>query len=247
MNGLTAADFADTGQWRLTVEISKEGIGAWLENLLRTDIERQLLFESKWKENDEALLSNIENAVYDHPRVLDDFSAKIILFDRNTLFIPTDLAERGEINEEECYSDVFNVDPENVITEQDKDLIACFSLINGLKSFLLRTFPGARITSNLMDKVKRYRKEGEYYEINCDVRENEADFIFLHNTNLISASTHSWSAPSDVIYLLFNLMEVYNINPQDVKIKVRGLKFVGEEKDFIKSRMREFIEIESEK
>ncbi len=34
MNGLTAADFADTGQWRLIVRIYRGGISAHLENTL---------------------------------------------------------------------------------------------------------------------------------------------------------------------------------------------------------------------
>ena len=96
MTTLTVADFADTGQWRLIVEIHTDGMKAMLENTLHDDLEPQILFSTAWDEDADALLRHIENTVYDNPRMLDDFSARILLFDRRTLFIPTHIAEQHE-------------------------------------------------------------------------------------------------------------------------------------------------------
>ncbi len=67
MTALTAADYADTGQWRLIVKIFADGISAYLENTLHDDVEPQELFTSSWENNPDGLLQRIENAVYDHP------------------------------------------------------------------------------------------------------------------------------------------------------------------------------------
>ena len=100
MNGLTSADFADTGQWRLILKIFPSGMSAHLENTIHTDLEPQLLFSTQWEVDGANLLRNIENAVYDHPRVLDDFSARIIIYERKVLFMPTELIEETEGAEE---------------------------------------------------------------------------------------------------------------------------------------------------
>ena len=65
MNGLTVADFADTGQWRLILKIFNTGIVAYLENTIHTDLEPQMLFSTQWEADGVNLLRNIENAVYD--------------------------------------------------------------------------------------------------------------------------------------------------------------------------------------
>ncbi|MDE6299164.1 MAG: hypothetical protein K2M10_05925, partial [Muribaculaceae bacterium] len=64
MNGLTAADYADTGQWRLIVRIYLSGMSAFIENTIHTDLAPQLLFSSEWECEPDDLLNHIENAVY---------------------------------------------------------------------------------------------------------------------------------------------------------------------------------------
>lgn len=222
MTTLTVADFADTGQWRLIVNIHPTGIQALLENTLHTDVEPQQLFAKRWEGDADSLLPKIENAVYDNPRVLDDFSAKIILFDRRVLFIPTQLTEENPGVEEDIYQSLYQGKPEDLILETDRDVTALSSLTPGLKAFLSRTFPGARIATNLMEQVMKLRREnvGEGKKMTVTVREKEgeADFILIDGDSLISASTHSISADADVIYYIYNIIDAYGINPAEVEI-----------------------------
>ena len=70
---LTPADFADTGQWRLLINIADEGMCAFLRHI--SDREKPIveMFRTNWTSSDPAsLLKNIDNAVYDHPGLLDD-------------------------------------------------------------------------------------------------------------------------------------------------------------------------------
>lgn len=222
MTALTAADYADTGQWRLIVKIFPSGMSALLENTLHDDVEPQELFQSHWDNDPDNLLRNIENAVYDHPRVLDDFSAKVIVFDRKTLFMPTELLLDTEGAEDVYYTSVYKADPVDIMCETDKDITAAFCLAAGLKGFLNRTFPGARICCNLMQHVIKLRNTGDGFRINIDIRDDEADFILLHDADLISASTHTWTSGADIAYHAFNLFNVYTIDPKDVKVILEG-------------------------
>lgn len=217
MTTLTVADFADTGQWRLIVEIHTDGMKAMLENTLHDDLEPQILFSTAWDEDPDALLRHIENTVYDNPRMLDDFSARILLFDRRTLFIPTHIAEQHEGEEEEIYTSLYRAEPEDVISETDGDITALSSFAPGLKGFLCRTFPGARVSTNLMAQVAAARK-GEGLRMLVTVRPKEADFILLDGSALISASTHSQSCQADVAYHACNIISAYGLDPADVAL-----------------------------
>ncbi len=218
MTTLTVADFAVTGQWLLIVNIYATGMEAFLENTLHADLEPQLLFSTTWEDEPETLLRRIENAVYDNPRVLDDFSARIILFDRRTLFIPTALAEETEGYEEMVYSSLYNAEESDVVVETDGDLTAASSMAPGLKDFVMRTFPGARVASNLMYQVSSMRRTGEGKRMNVTRRGNEADFILLDGRDLISASTHPCATDDDVSYHLYNILSAYGIDRGDVAI-----------------------------
>lgn len=222
MTVLTAADYADTGQWRMIVKIHPAGMSAHLENTIHDDVEPQELFTASWDADPDNLLRNIENTVYDHPRVLDDFSAKIILFDRKTVFMPTELLVETEGAEDTFYTSLYPAEEADVMCQTDKDITAAFHLAPGLKGFLSRTFPGARIGCNLMGIVASNRHQGKGYRLVLSVRECEADFVLLRDSDLLSASTHSWTSEADIVYHAFNLLDVYGIAPKDTAIICDG-------------------------
>lgn len=222
MTTLTAADYADTGQWRLIVNIFTSGISAYLENTIHDDVEPQELFTTRWEEGSGSLLQHIENAVYDHPRVLDDFSARIVVYDRRTLFMPTELLEDTEGAEETFYTSLYESEGADVMCDTDRDITAAFSLAPGLKGFLNRTFPGARLGCNLMQEVRRHRHEGEGVRMYIVSREGEADFVLLDGSKLLSASTHTDNGGADIAYHAFNIMDVYGVNPKEAVVSVSG-------------------------
>lgn len=221
MNGLTAADYADTGQWRLILRIRKDGMSAHLENTLHEGIEPQELFSARWEADSEQMLRNIENAVYDHPRVLDDFSARIIIYDRKIAFMPTAMAEETEGAEENIFLALYDGDADDVMSESDGDITAAYAPAPGLKGFLNRTFPGARIGCNLMNMLRNVRK-GEGIRLHIAVRDAEADFILLRGEELLAAVTHDCRADDDIIYHGFNLMDVYSLEPASTRVAIHG-------------------------
>lgn len=222
MTTLTVADFADTGQWRLILNIHPTGINALLENTLHKDVEPQRLFATRWDNDPDNLLHHIENAVYDNPRVLDDFSARIVLFDRRTLFIPTVVIEENESEAEEIYTSLYTAKEADVVCETEGDLTAASSLAPGLKGFLQRTFPGARIATNLMMQVTQLRKEnsgsGKRMTVTVRDEDKEADFILLDGVSLVSASTHTVNGLEDITYHIYNIIDTYGLDPSEVEI-----------------------------
>lgn len=228
MNGLTAADYADTGQWRLIVKIKSDGMSAHIENTIHEDLEPQELFSVSWETSADNLLRNIENAVYDHPRVLDDFSASVIVYDAKTMFMPTEIMEEAEGEEESVYTSVYEADAAEVMTDIDSDLTAAHCLSPGLKGFLNRTFPGAKIESNLMNKVRTLRRCNEGVRMYVDIRKGESDFVLLNGSSLLSASTHSTEGAADTLYHALNIIDVYGLSPLSAPMEISGDDSAGE-------------------
>lgn len=224
MYKLTAADFADTGQWRLLLNIGYGGLEAYLENTLHPEIELQELCKVKWQTDNEAkfrnatLCKNIEEAVYNNPRLLDDFATRIVIYDPRTLFLPKELAEESAGSEEQLYKKIYKAETKDIMFDSDMDLTAVWCPAPGVKSFLMRTFPGARITCHLMEKLKEVRKRVREKGIKTgtrflvkDIRNAEVDFLLMDGENLLSASTHKFTTQNDIYSLEENLRKAYEI------------------------------------
>lgn len=210
MYELTAADFADTGQWRMTINISLRGLEAILTNTVHKETRPQTLCKVIWEKcHGTRLRNNIENAVYDNLRLLDDYSTKIVFFDPKTLFLPTSLAEENPGFEGEYHSGIYNCEPEDVMSDCDSDVTATWSFAPGIKGFISRTFPGARITCNLLEGLRKCRVAGNEPKLSIFEREEETDMILTDNGNLISAVTYPRLNPSNFSKAVDKLLDAY--------------------------------------
>ncbi len=57
-----------------------------------------------------------------------------------------------------------------------------------------------------------------------DIREGEADFIAFYGRSLLAGVTHRWHDPADIQYHLFNIMQVYGLDPASVQVSLSGLR-----------------------
>lgn len=247
MYTLTAADFADTGQWRLLLNIGSTGLEAFLENTLHTELPPQPLCKAQWELNRDKIRENLEEAVYSNPRLLDDFATKIIIYDPRTLFIPTEIAEENADSEVENYNKVYKAESSDVMSDYDRDITATWQFAPGVKSFLMRTFPGARITCNLLEKVRSLRKNNGGLTLHVFVRPEETDIILLEDSNLVSASTHEWRFADDIAFLALNVLDVYGLKLKDTFLALHGLSPETEAWEYIEGKARGFEIKESEK
>lgn len=234
---LTAADYADTGQWRLIMRISTKGMNAFLENTMYPDLPPEQLFSSTWKGKGKELLAHIENAVYDHPRVLDDFAARITIEDADTIFVPTDKINDDDTFAPSFYTELFGGEEKDVMYDTEEEVTAVFRGVAGLKDFLSRTFPGARIDNHLMSLFKDCRQISGC-QITIDVREEDADFVLTDSGSLISASTHFINGDNDVAYHLFNIINVYDYDPMKMSVSVAGRKINEKVLEFISGNVK---------
>lgn len=238
MYTLTASDFTDTGQWKLLLEIRETGMDAFLQNTLHPEIPVQSLCSAGWERGQENLRKNLEDAVYANPRLLDDFATRIVIYDRRTLFIPTELAQESTGAEEDLYRKIYKASPEDIMTDTDRDLTAVWAPGPGVKNFLQRSFPGCRMTCNLMSKVKELRPRNIDTTVYVFVRGNELDMVLLESDRLLSASTHQWRNAGDLDLLVRNLASAYSFKISDLNFSINCPDSQTPGWDFLKNRAK---------
>lgn len=222
---ISAADLADTGLWRMIVNISASSVQAWLKNLADKEMPPVQLFSSRFADDDAAaVLPNIENAVYDNPRVLDDFSADIIIETEKTLWFPNDIAEE-DAAVSSLFNQVYTADADDVFRDEFSDCTALYFLCPGLKAFIQRTFPGSRIHSHQGVVFNRYLREtDEGPAIYVDIHERLTSFLAFNDNSLLYALSRSSLSDNEIVYTIFNAIQTYSLPAPQTHIFLAGDK-----------------------
>lgn len=231
---LSPADFADTGQWRLIIHIGRHRMCAYLKHISDTSKPIAELFDvhfnnqwSKHRNEPEAsqLLSKIENIIYDHPGVLDDYATDIIIETPFIAFAPSEILNNEEDSEFEIFSSLFPGRDDNPAIEPLGQFAAIYSLTSGLEDFISRTIPGARLRSHLGVMIEKFRNHtSDTARIYADIRDKELDLITFNTSSFLSASVQAWQTPEDIAYRIFHLMQAYDIPADEVQIHLSGIK-----------------------
>lgn len=195
------------------------------------------LFSEKYPDDDN-VLKHIETIVYDHPQLLDDFSTDIVVSTERALWVPTsELDEPG--SEERLYNEVYKADEEDIFIDELDDMTCLYTLVPGLQSFIRRTLPGARTWCQQTVGVRRFRDRGaDMPRIYIDIRGGEADFIGFDGRQLLISTTHPWRDKMEIAYHLFNIMDVYGLDPAGCQVNLSGLRDV---KNALMQELREHL------
>lgn len=219
----TRADYIDNGQWHLAVDISEHGVGAWLVPDAILGRAPKVLVNETWNPSEEGLLHRIEDAVYDNPTILDDYSADIIIESERQLWLPAELYAADE----ECaeiYTKIYGGEEFDVMVNETGKEKTAFTLTPGLKSFMQRSFPGARIWSQQTLLKEAGMQPHDAYKCLVDIRNGWTDFVLLHRGELLCASSHSWKTDNDIIYMLMNILQTFDANPKETEAVFSGMR-----------------------
>lgn len=224
-----AVRIGDTDDWRLIVVISETGISAYLKNRNPT-VDVATILDEEWGNDPDSLLSRIETAVYDHPQVLDDFNADIAIVTSKALWIPSEIEEEDSDEAYEIYNSIYPSAEDDVMSSEACGAVCLFTLVPGLNAFMQRTFPGAAVHSHIAVLARRFKeRSADMPTVFINVREKEADFLAFDNSKMLMAVSYPWSALTDIQYHLYNIMDVYGIDPKGSQVSVSGLREVKTE------------------
>lgn len=234
-----AVDFTDTGVWRLIIYISCRGMTALLKHTEDPAQPLVRLFSTSWDDDGAPLLQKIESAIYDHPRVLEDYATDIIVETPRLTWMPDELLDLEDAESTVFYS-IFPTVNGEFLSEQSAGITALYSLCDGLGAFISRTIPGARVRPHISILVDRLRRlSAETPVVYVDVRDGEADLIAFDGKQLLSTVTHKWQAPADVAYRIFQLADALGLSAESLIVSLSGQADVVEElKEFLSEHCR---------
>lgn len=224
--------FSDTGQWRLILEISASGMAAVLKN---TEDEKQppvVLLNKNWDEERGSLLMDIETAVYDNPRLLEDFATRIILTTPQALWVPSELVIDDEIDEK-YFTTVYPAKSEDINADYSQNEICLYTLTQGLNSFLQRTLPGCRVSSHLSILKSEFEKleaikansssdNSPLGRIYLNIRPSEFDIYIFGGGRFLIGATHQLENLSEIAYKALLSAEVAGLRPADCEVVITG-------------------------
>lgn len=219
------ADMLDTGQWHLAVDISIHGLGAWLLPDASLGRAPKVLIDQKWDPSDEGLLSRIEDAVYDNPTVLDDYSADIIIESDRQLWFPSELYPSDD-DCAEAYVGIYGGDILEVMVNELGEEKCAFTLTPGLRSFMQRSFPGARIWSQQALLKDAGMHPHENFKCLLDIRQSAFDLVLFSRGKLLCSSTHPWRNDADIAYTLLNILHTFEVPQSDTDVVFSGIRDV---------------------
>ena len=208
---LTPADFADTGQWRLVIHVAADGMGAVLRHVSDTSRPAVRLFDDHWEPLEgRSLLERIENSVYEHPGILDDYATEIVVTTPNTTWIPTEILSSGEFMEENVFNEFFPGENE-VMTDRVGEATALFSLAPGFDGFMARTVPGARMRSHLAVLAERMLADAGdgIFTVNIILYRSAVTLVASRGETLLCASEHPVTCQEDVSCVAKKVLEAF--------------------------------------
>lgn len=217
----TAADLADTGQWRLILHIDEGGMSGWLATATPGDIPPGALFGARWADRRDNILKEIENTVYDHPRVLDDYSTDIILATDRVMWVPESELEVDNA-EETIYTALFPTLGGEAMADTLGPVPALFTSGAGLKAFIGRTFAGARVRCQMSLTAAAACTPSSRARVIIDIRQGKADMVIADRGDFKAGVSHDWGAPADIVYHLFQLLDVLAVDASGADILLAG-------------------------
>lgn len=229
---LTPADFADTGQWRLIIYVSSTGMGAVLRHVTDASRPAVQLFDDRWENcGGKELLDKIENAVYDHPSLLDDYATEIVVCPDGITWVPTEMADEEMASDDEILS-LLHVGsaPADVMMENVGEETALYGFTDGFDSFMARTIPGARMRCDISVVLERVRplagSTGLTLFLISDLGSDM--LIALNDGRLAAATTISSLSDGDIASLITQCIEAWGKDGEPVKIYVGGSAYKDE-------------------
>lgn len=218
---MTAAKFsmaglADTGQWRLILAISESGIHALLKNTLFEEEPPVILLKKEWVVPSSELLSAIEDAVYETPRIFDDFATHIVIESAKSLWIPTEYTEEEEFNED-YFTCVFPSKSVDIFADFGENETCVYTLCPGLSSFLKRTLPGCKISSHLSVLKEHIEKKKPDTELFIIKDKYNTNIFTFRKGKFLSGTCYDCLSIEETALKALMTLKTYGIGAQEAR------------------------------
>lgn len=209
---------ADPSAHKLLIEISNFGLKAYFVSDNKAEPVEAV--HATWTAGTDNPLALIENAVYDHPALMDDFNSTILLNTDKILCFPEGTPDDIIYA---AMTQVFATSDDDVWIHDTDGIITAYTLCRGLKSFLDRTFSGVRVLPSAAPLVGYFKSGGRLgWRLYADYSGQMLTLMLFSGANLTHVSVRECHAVSDAEYFIFLLWKYMRLAIDDTEIFVSG-------------------------
>ncbi len=235
-------DISDHARWRLQLTVGDHGVRANFYDPAARRI--HLYLEKSWRCDPADALRKIEDAVYDDPVVVDDYTTCILVRPGAMVFVPRDsLPEDAEAHAEELLSLLDATENKDVwIEPATQELTALFTTPGGTRDFLARTFPTEDVHAALLPMLSHviasFEPHGEKVWVHIDA--DTLDIVALRNGAPSLINTREYEDAADAAYYIVYALRAIEFAP-GCEVRVSGNETVRRELLPMLRRHLEFV------
>lgn len=219
---------ADTSSWGLYIRIDENNLDVMLYN----PVEDNSLIYSRIQldgSDKESYLKSLENAVYDNPLLLNDFSRTCVLIENKYFLLVPECVTDSDLQEKlfaEAHTDYDGQDSE-IIADEVLPLHALMlmSVDRKLLGFIRRAFVNPRIYNHQTPLLRYFadrRRHGNNAKMFVHLRRENADIIVYDNDGLRLANTYSFVAVDDIIYYILAVRQEMGLDAATDELLISG-------------------------
>lgn len=213
--------YADTRRFYLHLLLSEREMKGYFSPYIPDGHAPRLGCRVKYTPDDK-LLTHIENAIYDHSTLLEDYDGRILIDTDKVLFFPPDTPHDAVYAAMER---VFAVAPQEIYLSEDTEVITAFTLCDGLKGFIDRTFSGLKVFSVIDVMRKEFsQREGADVQIYADLGQGHVTLLAFRNRRFVHGSVHPFTEVADVAYYIYALWHQLGLTADRGELNVSGPK-----------------------
>lgn len=214
--------YSDSRRYNLILCMGAGRLQGWFVPYGRNDTAPALGISTAWASDPERILDSVENAVYDHPMLLEDYDCRILVDTPRLLLFP---AEAPATVIDRAMERFYDVAPEDVFTHELCGAVIAFSLCRGLRPFLSRTYAGVTPQHPLVPLCRWFSRDAGVpgrIRIYADIDAPWLHLMAFSGDRLLHASTHGAATTADAAYFIFALWKQLEMTPDDGQVYISG-------------------------
>lgn len=225
-------DISDHSRWRLRLTVGPCGVRANFHDAVAGRLFTYM--DRIWTGDPADSLRKIEDAIYEDPVILDDYTTSILVRPVRMIFVPDSRlgADSAAEDAEALISQVDATEAKDVWIEPlGRGLTAIFSTPAGVRDFLARTFPTEDVHLALRPMLShvllRENDPGRKMWVHLDA--GTLDVVAVSDGRPVLINTREYSEAADAAYYIVYALGAIGFDPATTDVRLSGCEDVRRE------------------
>lgn len=214
--------YSDPRRYNLILALGAERLQAWFTPFGHPEALPEPGLSMTLTPDADNELRRIENAVYDHSEILEEYDTRLLIHTPRILCVPPSTPPQVITA---AMKRIYDAEAADVYTRQHAGATVAFTLCRGIKGFLGRTFAGVEPDCGigpLLDRFASLRTPADTTRVYADLDGDYMHLMAFESDRLLHASVHRTPEPADAAYFIFALWQQLGLAADEGELNVSG-------------------------